>query len=266
MTTASGAREVPFARQAVWEALTARSPYCPVCDVSYVFAEDRDAPAGAVLSKGTVFVCVRGQLNGGPPPDDAVRGEIVELVEQRCVATRLEWRPETWETRIELADAETGRTNVTVTVTHEPKSGNRLLHAIRRKAMQRVVQGVVDVELAQLPAHVGRTEEAAATSPAAQGSISAVEEEGGWVLHLRGEVDASVVDRMGLQRRLRELAVLAIDVRGLTYIDSQAFPPLQRWAKRSLAAGGRPVIRGESAYFDQMLAVMGMTSVFHREG
>ena len=156
MTTASGTREVPFARQSVWRALTALTAYCPVCDVSYVFSEGVGTDADAVMGKGTRFVC-------------------------------------------------------------------------------------------------------------AQAPSSVEQERDGWVVHLRGEIDAPAVDRLGLQRRLEELAVVAIDVRGLTYIDSVAFPPLQRWAKRTSRAGGHAVIRGDNPYFDQMLGVMGLTSMFRRE-
>ena len=267
MTTASGTREVPFTRQSVWQALTALTPYCPVCDVSYVFSEGAGDGASATMGKGTRFVCVQGRLDGGPPPQDAVSGEVVEWVTQRCIGTRLELRPESWQTRIELADAERGSTHVTVTVTHEPKGGNRLLHSLQRKAMQRMVQRTVDSELAKLPDHISRmTEDRSGAIPVEKGSSSVEQEQDGWVIHLRGEVDAPAVKRLELQRRLEELAVLAIDVRELTYIDSTAFPPLQRWAKRSSRAGDCAVIRGDNHYFDEMLAVMGLTSMFLREG
>ena len=82
MTTASGTREVPFARPHVWRALTALTPYCSVCDVSYVFSETTDDGGAATIGKGTRFVCVRGRLEGAPPPPNAVSGEIVEWVAQ----------------------------------------------------------------------------------------------------------------------------------------------------------------------------------------
>ena len=82
MTTASGTREVPFARPHVWRALTALTPYCPVCDVSYVFSETPDDKSAATIGKGTRFVCVPGQLDGVPPPSNAANGEVVEWVAQ----------------------------------------------------------------------------------------------------------------------------------------------------------------------------------------
>ena len=265
MTTASGAREVPFARQSVWRALTAVTPYCPVCDVSYVFSDGIGDGAAAVMTRGTRFVCVRGRLDGAPP-QDAVSGEVVEWVAQRCIGTRLELSSERWQTRIELADADRGSTHVTVTVSHEPKTGHRLLHSLQRKTMQRMVQRTVDAELAKLPDHIREmSEDGSGSSPVEHGSSSVEQEPGGWVIHLRGEVDAPAVQRLELQRNLEERAVLAIDVRELTHIDSTAFPPLLRWAKRSSRAGSRAVIRGDNTYFDEMLAVMGLTSMFLRE-
>lgn len=266
MITASGAREVPFTRQAVWQALTAPIPYCPVCDVSYVFAQGAAGKGASTMGPGTRFACVPGRLNGAPPPD-AIRGEVVEWDPRRCIATRLERSPESWQTRIELADAAGGSTAVTVTVAHEPGAGGRLLHALRRKSMQRLVQQTVDSELAKLPEHITFKPENDGRSKPVVRRASSVEQEraGYWVVHLRGEVDTPALDRLELRRRLEELPVQAIDVHELTYIDSSAFPSIRKWAKRSSQSGGRPVIRGESDYFDQMLAVMGLASVFERE-
>lgn len=57
------------------------------------------------------------------------------------------------------------------------------------------------------------------------------QEKDGWVLYLRGQVDASAVNWLELQRRLEELTVVAIDVRGLPYLGSTALPFLLRWAR-----------------------------------
>jgi hypothetical protein len=149
MTTASGSREVPFPRAQVWQALAVLEPYCAVCDVSYVVT---GAPP---LGRGTTFVCVPGRLDGSPA-ETAPRGEIVEWVPRRTVGTRLELTPETWTTRIELADAGKGGTRVTITVTHEAKGGNRLVQRVQRGALKRLVQQTVDTELDKLPAHVAQ--------------------------------------------------------------------------------------------------------------
>jgi hypothetical protein len=69
------------------------------------------------------------------------------------VTTRLELTPETWTTRIELADADAGGTRVTVTLTHQPRRV-RLADRLSRTALQRMVQRTVDGELAKLPAHL----------------------------------------------------------------------------------------------------------------
>jgi hypothetical protein len=52
---------------------------------------------------------------------------------------------------------------VTVTLTHEPRGGSRLVHRVQRAGMQRLVQRTVDGELAKLPAHVAQL--AAAPGP-----------------------------------------------------------------------------------------------------
>lgn len=267
MTTASGTREVPFARPQVWQALSALTPYCPVCDVSYVFSGTPDDGRAATIGKGTRFVCVPGQLDGVPPPANAVSGEIVEWVAERSIGTRLELTREIWQTSIELADSEQGATRVTVTVTHEPKGGNRLRRALQQKATQRTVQCTVDSELAKLPDHItGVTEDRSSSDAVAAGCSSVEQEENGCVLHLRGHVDTSAIDRLELQRRLAGPDVVAIDVRELAYLDSTALPFLVRWARRSAQAGRPAVIRGVNPAFDEMLSVMGIASTLPRVG
>jgi hypothetical protein len=139
----------------VWQALAVLSPYCAVCDVSYVVSGSPTA------GTGTTFVCVPGRLEGRAPDAGAPRGEIVEWVPKKVVATRLELTPETWTTRIELADAEPGSTRVTITLTHEPKRGSRVVQRIQRGALQRLVQRTVDAELDKLPDHLEQAAETA---------------------------------------------------------------------------------------------------------
>jgi hypothetical protein len=148
MTTASGTREVPHPREEVWRALAVLETYCAVCDVSYVVS--------GVAGKGASFVCVPGRLDGRAPAAGAPRGEIVDWEPLRLVATRLELTPETWTTRIELTDAGEGATRVTVTVTHEPRTGSRLVRRLQRPGMQRLVRRTVDGELDKLPAHIAQ--------------------------------------------------------------------------------------------------------------
>jgi hypothetical protein len=149
-TTATASREVPHARAEVWRALAVLLPYCPVCDVSYVV----EGATGAGTRKGTTFVCAPGRLDGEDPPEGAPRGEIVAWEPRRVVATRLELTPETWTTRIELADTDSGGTRVTMTATHEPVGGNRLAGWLQRGALRKMVQRTVDAELDKVPAHV----------------------------------------------------------------------------------------------------------------
>jgi hypothetical protein len=149
-TTATGVRDVPQSPDQVWRALAVLEPYCSVCDVSYVLG---DAPGSPGV--GTTFVCAPGRLDGAPAPG-APRGEIVEWDPPRLVTTRLRLTPETWTTRIELAPGDGGGTRVSMTITHEPAGGSRVVRRLQRGALRRLVQRTVDAELAKVPAHVER--------------------------------------------------------------------------------------------------------------
>jgi hypothetical protein len=147
--TASGTREIPYDRGRVWQSLAVLAPYCAVCDVSYV-VDGAGAPG-----RGTRFVCVPGRLaDGEQPKAGAPQGEIVEWEPRRRVTTRLELTPESWTTRIELDDAAAGATRVTITVTHEARTGGRLVQRLLRRTVLQMVQRTVDGELDKLPRHV----------------------------------------------------------------------------------------------------------------
>jgi hypothetical protein len=150
-TTASGSCEVPQPRPDVWRALAVLEPYCAVCDVSYVLGETGRGP-----DVGTTFVCAPGRLDGAEPAPGAPRGEIVAWEPELHVSTRLELTPETWTTRIELADTAAGGTRVSITITQEPTSGGRVVRRLQRGAMRRLVQRTVDAELEKVPAHIAR--------------------------------------------------------------------------------------------------------------
>lgn len=150
VTTAGGVRDVPQSRAEVWRALAVLEPYCAVCDVSYVLG------GGGQPGVGTTFVCAPGRLDGAPPAPGAPQGEIVDWLPLRLVTTRLVLTPETWTTRIELADTESGGTRVTMTITHEPTGGSRVVRLLQRGALRRLVQRTVDAELDKVPAHVAR--------------------------------------------------------------------------------------------------------------
>jgi hypothetical protein len=144
VNSATGVREVPEPRATVWRAVAVLQPYCPTCDVSYVVTGS---------GEGTTFVAVSGRLEG-PPPEGAPRGEIVEWRPGRVVATRLELTPETWTTRVELDDTADGGTRITMTVTHEPRTGSRLARRVQDRAARAMVQRTVESELDKVPAHL----------------------------------------------------------------------------------------------------------------
>lgn len=72
----------------------------------------------------------------------------------RQVGTELELTPETWTTRIELADTATGGTRVTMTVTHRPRRGSRPARWLLGRAARSMVRRTVESELDKVPAHV----------------------------------------------------------------------------------------------------------------
>jgi hypothetical protein len=142
--SATAALVVPEPRSQVWRALAVLQPYCAVCDVSYVVS-------GSGVR--TTFVAVPGRLEGDPPPGSPV-GTVTEWRPGRVVATRLDLTPETWTTRIELADDDAGGTRVTMTLTHEPLGGGRVARWVQKRAREQLVRRTVDDELAKVPAHV----------------------------------------------------------------------------------------------------------------
>ena len=259
-TTATGRREVPFARERVWSALTQAIPYCAVCDVSYVYSALMPGEA-ARLAEGSRFVCVPGRLEGDSQPPHAVSGEVVRWEPHHRLGTRLEVGDELWWTDIELSDAGRDITAVRLSVTHQPSAEHRHLRVPMRRRRQRMVQRTVDSELAKLPDHVLSV----VTVPwAGGGSVTPQVELRGEVLHLRGRVDASAVQRLELEGHLRGLTVAEIDVAELAYFDSTALPVVHRWARRVRGIGGVPIVRGENGAFDDLLAEMGLGSAFVR--
>ena len=142
---ATGSRDLPEAPAQVWEALAVLKPYCGVCDVSYVVTGS---------GRGSTFVCVPGRVDGSSPAR-GTRGEIVEWTPPRRVTTRLERAGEVWTTRLELTGTASGGTSVAVTLSCEP-TGNTLVGALQRRALQRLVERTLEGELGRLPDHLAQ--------------------------------------------------------------------------------------------------------------
>jgi hypothetical protein len=139
---ATGSRELAELPDRVWEALAVLRPYCAVCDVSYVVTGS---------GRGSTFVCVPGRVDG-TPPTGGTRGEIMEWTPSRQVTTRLDRAGEVWTTRLELTGTP-GGTLVSVTLSCAP-TGNALVGALQRRALQRQVERTLEGELRRLPEHV----------------------------------------------------------------------------------------------------------------
>ena len=255
MTTASGSRDLPFTRQHIWRALARLPEYCEVCDVSYI----RRDPSESRVGVGSRFVCVGGRHPTGEPPVGAVEGEIIEWAPEEFFGTRLQTAAGTWHVRTELADVGTGTTRVTISVRHDTHRGGRLRRGPRQRKLRALVQSTLDSELAKLPDHLRAAE------PRHDSAVEVVQQAEGQVLHLRGDVDAQVVRRLELERRLTAGTVDAVDVSRLSYIDATALPPLVRWARKASQEGRRAIVRGQSTAFDETVGVVGVRSAFTRD-
>ena len=152
LTSAAGVLDVPQPRAEVWRALAVLEPYCAVCDVSYVL----DGAGAGSPGIGTRFVCAPGRLDGRPPRPGPPQGEIVEWEAPAVVVTRLVLTPETWTTRIELADTPAGGTRVTMTLGFESRAGGRLVARLQGRTRQRLIRQTLDAELDKVPQHVAQ--------------------------------------------------------------------------------------------------------------
>ena len=97
------------------------------------------------------------------------------------------------------------------------------------------------------------------------GSIDIEHEAAGAVMHLRGDVDAPVIEAFEAAGGSGETPVVAVDVGELTYIDSSGLSFLARWAQQARREGRSAVLRHASARFDQMLELTGLTPLFVHE-
>jgi len=97
------------------------------------------------------------------------------------------------------------------------------------------------------------------------GSIAVEQGTDGPVMYLRGDVDGPVVRQMETEQGFDGRGIVAVDVSGLSYIDSTGLSMLVRFAKDAGKEGRPAVIRGATARFNQVLEVAGLASLFVRE-
>jgi anti-anti-sigma factor len=95
------------------------------------------------------------------------------------------------------------------------------------------------------------------------GRITVVEEAGGQVLHLSGDVDAPVLQQLAREHAVDRLRILAVDVGELAYIDSAGLSFLARWAQAARADGRPAEIRRATSRFERVLELSGLTPLFH---
>jgi anti-sigma B factor antagonist len=97
------------------------------------------------------------------------------------------------------------------------------------------------------------------------GSIVVVTEMDRQVAHLIGDVDADLIASAGGPQLFDRLAIAAVDVGELAYIDSSGLSLLVRWARSRGQLGERAPIRGMTPRFAKVLMVSGLTEVFDVE-
>jgi anti-anti-sigma factor len=97
------------------------------------------------------------------------------------------------------------------------------------------------------------------------GSIQIEQERDGAVMHLRGDIDAPVIEAFETAGGAGQAPVVAVDVGELTYIDSSGLSFLARWAQACGREGRKAVLRRATARFDQMLELTGLTPLFAHE-
>ncbi|MFW3168709.1 STAS domain-containing protein [Geodermatophilus sp. CPCC 206100] len=93
------------------------------------------------------------------------------------------------------------------------------------------------------------------------GSFEVVREHGGPVLHLSGDIDAPLVQRME-SAGVDERDLVAVHVGSLAYIDSMALSMLVRWAQHADREGRPAVIRQPTSRFRQVLELTGLSPLF----
>jgi anti-anti-sigma factor len=98
------------------------------------------------------------------------------------------------------------------------------------------------------------------------GTIELQDEAGGPVLHMHGDIDAPVLQRWEEEGEpVDRLAITAVDVSEMAYIDSIGLSFLVRWAQARSSAGQPAVIRKASPRFEQVLHIAGIGSLFVRD-
>lgn len=97
------------------------------------------------------------------------------------------------------------------------------------------------------------------------GSIDIEHDPDGAVMHLRGDVDAPVIDAFEAAGGRGGMSAVAVDVGELTYIDSSGLSFLARWAQAARSEGRAATLRRATARFDQMLDLTGLTPLFVHE-
>ena len=96
------------------------------------------------------------------------------------------------------------------------------------------------------------------------GAFQVVHEDAGPVLHLLGDVDEPLVQRMRAAG-LDERDLVAVQVASVGYIDSTGLSLLVRWAQAAARHGRPAVLRSASPRFRKVLDLAGISVLFTLE-
>jgi anti-anti-sigma factor len=94
------------------------------------------------------------------------------------------------------------------------------------------------------------------------GRIELVEEDGGPVLRLRGEVDTLVVSAWHAGAPARRDAPVAVDVSAATFVDCRALRLMLTETEATRRSGRMPELRRPSRTVRRMLDLAGVTPLF----
>lgn len=97
--------------------------------------------------------------------------------------------------------------------------------------------------------------------PHPTGQVWTTAEDGGLVLHLRGEVDSAAVARYEKDATADE-QVVAVDAGEVTFLNSAGLVLVVRLTKQRREAGHRPVLRSPTPAVLQVLRLTGTDSLF----
>ena len=108
------------------------------------------------------------------------------------------------------------------------------------------------------------TEQGTVSVGPGHGSIELVEEAGGTVLVLTGEIDTVVIAEFERSAGTTPALVVAIDAGEVTLLSATAVDLMLRHLWSAAAAGSAPVLRRSNQHVERVLELLGLAEIFPR--